>query len=164
MNYYVISDTHLGHDMLWKRGHRSIFFEAKIMKNLSIIKEDDVLIHLGDFAFYDVDMWAQMFVEKVKGKKWLIKGNHDRKSNSWYLSHGWDFVADKVTLKMFGADILLSHIPQPDNGTFDFNVHGHLHDNNHRHEDADSILTEKHKLVFIEHHYAPQNLRKIIGR
>ena len=167
MNYQITADTHLGHNNLMKYTGRPQGFEELILKrHMSMIRPADILIHLGDVCIGDEVAWHSRLMEIKCFKKWLVKGNHDRKSNTWYLSHGWDFVADAIKIRQYGLDILLSHIPQPITG-FDINVHGHCHNKERYNDDpelTDSIKTDKHRLVMLEHDYKPQTLRRIVGK
>jgi len=159
MNYWVIADTHFGHEKIKQSNNRPDNFEELILENLKAkIKKDDVLIHLGDFCLKDDLYWHKRFSE-IECKKWLILGNHDHKTMSWYLSNGWDFVCSHFTLKLFGEYILFSHTPQEN--TSIINIHGHLHDSNHR---KGYLLTEKNILVLIEGTFEPCLLQKIIKK
>lgn len=160
MNFWIISDTHFGHDMLYKEGFRPEGFETTILRNLrNNIKPEDVLIHLGDVCFYREEYWHECLLD-IKCKKWLVRGNHDKKTTTWYLSHGWDFVANEIVLAAFGENILFSHKPIKE-FPYDVNIHGHLHEGNHHPEFE---LTTKHILISMEHTYTPVNLRKLIKR
>jgi calcineurin-like phosphoesterase family protein len=164
MNFWVTTDTHLGHTMLTDNNLRPLGFEDKILKGLmSVIKEGDVLIHLGDVSFGGDAMWSEKLKE-LPCKRWLLRGNHDKHSLSWYLSHGWDFVADTIAIEHFGYKIIFSHIPHP-LGSYSFNIHGHFHDTDHRkHEpEMSAILTDKHYLLALElNNYQPWNLRAVL--
>ena len=139
MNYWVIADTHFGHEKIKQSNNRPDNFEELILENLKAkIKKDDVLIHLGDFCLKDDLYWHKRFSE-IECKKWLILGNHDHKTMSWYLSNGWDFVCSHFTLKLFGEYILFNHRK------------GYL-------------LTEKNILVLIEGTFEPCLLQKIIKK
>jgi len=160
MNYWIITDTHFGHDKMIEMCNRPLDFASRILENIkNTVKEEDVLIHLGDVCFYDEKKWNLLLMKECKGSGWLIKGNHDKKSNSWYLNHNWDFVADQIVITMFGERIALSHKPILAHSDFDINIHGHHHNTLHHPEDN---ITAKHKLLFIEHTYAPINLRKLV--
>lgn len=159
MNYWIITDTHFGHDKIMKYCGRPDDFESRIMLNLrKTVQENDVLIHLGDFCWGDHALWHKDFMNHVKCRRWLIKGNHDKKSNTWYHHHGWDCVADSMTLNLYGEEILFSHRPITVEGNF-INVHGHHHNTGHHPEDS---TDDRHKLVYMEHKYTPVNLRHII--
>ena len=96
-------------------------------------------------------------------KRWLVRGNHDSKSYSWYSEHGWDFIAERITMKMFGKTIAFSHMPIKDDG-YDINIHGHFHNSDHRRHEPEllAIKNEKQKLVMMEHVYAPVNLQSLV--
>lgn len=104
-------------------------------------------------------------METLNCKKWLVRGNHDTKSDAWYLSHGWDFVSDKIYLNKFGMNILLTHIPT-EMSEHDINIHGHLHNSNHRRMDEYiNILTSNHILISLEKsNCLPINLESMIKK
>ena len=165
MRYWVTTDTHFGHAKLEEYCNRPKGFENLILKHYrQMIKDDDILIHLGDFCVSEDTKWHKLFMGISNCKKWLIKGNYDTKSDSWYKSHGWDFVADSFKTKMFGFDIMLSHRPSWVKGDFDINVHGHLHNVYHRflEEEISCIESENYRLVMIENHYCLQTLKDVI--
>lgn len=163
MNYWIISDPHMGHRILETEeyGNRPHNFEAIILKNLEHIPPGDVLISLGDNSFYNHDYWNNKLTGAVSPsvKKWLVLGNHDKKSIKWYLDTGWDFAASEIRLALYGFSIILSHIPV-DTGSEFVNVHGHLHTRQHR----DFKQSSNHFLVSMElNNYRPVSLRSILG-
>jgi calcineurin-like phosphoesterase family protein len=164
MNYWGVADTHLGHNLLHTEeyGGRPIGFEETTLSKITkTVMPNDVLIHFGDVAFYKDEYWNLRLRESCKGKMWLVRGNHDKKSSSWYLEHGWDFVGDEILLNIFGKRVLMTHRPAID-GDYDLNIHGHLHNNiNARHTGGGTL---KHHLIFMEHLYAPISLRSIIEK
>ena len=156
MNYHIISDTHLGHNKLVKDGMRPEGFEDKILNNVSRLNEDDIFICLGDVAFYKESYWHDHILNFCKCKrKWLVLGNHDKKSISWYLDRGWDFVGSKIVLDIYGYNILLTHIPIDESCNCDINVHGHLHGRK-------GITFWNSILVNIDETLAPVTLRKLV--
>ena len=172
MNYWITTDTHLGHEKLLEYGRPERFSE-KILKGVrNTVRRKDVLIHLGDICIGNDMYWHEELLRRtlsVSTKKWLVKGNHDRKSDTWYLNNGWDFVSDRIYLEKFGAKILFSHIPVGIIGdyTFDINIHGHFHDSDHRRNEPEisAILSDRNILVALEYtNYMPVNLKKIVGK
>lgn len=158
MNYWVITDTHFGHKKMQEYCGRPEGFETKILHNLIMTcKTGDVLIHLGDICIGQDEHWHTE-LGYVHARKWLLRGNHDKKSLGWYLDHGWDFVADEIIIDIFGKRVLFSHRPTAE-CVFDINIHGHHHNTEHHPEDEISV---KNKLIFIEHEYKPINLRSIV--
>lgn len=168
LKYYITADTHLGHNNLTDYCSRPVGFSERIIKNhANIIKENDILIHLGDICIGNDKSWHEKFFEKLKSKNWLVKGNHDRGTNNWYFSHGWDMVAESLHMKIFGVNVLFTHIPVYesvlDHMECDFNIHGHLHGGDHREEET-NYLTSRHILVKMEHNYEPVDLRKLLNK
>jgi len=159
LKYWLLPDTHFGHHKMQEYCGRAEGFEEKILKNVGQwVSRGDVLIHLGDFCIYKDAEWHKRFMDVCAGKRWLVRGNHDRKSLGWYFDHGWHCVADEIKLTVFGKTIVFSHKPLAE-GDFDINVHGHLHNTGH-HPEAE--MGTKNRLVFIEHKYMPINLRNVV--
>ena len=134
MNFWIVADTHFGHNMLWREGHRKIDFEERLLMNINnAYKEGDVLIHLGDVSFYDHVRWHQRLMKSWPGKRWLIIGNHDDKSINWYLQQGWDVACYEFAIMMYSYLIVFTHEPTIDckDGSV-INIHGHLHTGVHR--------------------------------
>jgi len=163
MTYWIISDTHFGHDKIAECFGRPKDFESKIFKALNVIRPQDVLIHLGDFCIGGDAYWHDLFMSKCPAtKKWFVKGNHDRKSISWYLDRGWDCVTERLQLTVFGKTILFSHKPLLLRD-YDINIHGHLHTNGqHHHPELGDFVGKHNILIAIEGDYKPVSLRKIV--
>lgn len=143
MKIYLITDTHLGHDAMIKYCKRPRNFEQLVFKHLkNTLTEKDILIHLGDVCIGRDEYWHEELM-KIPGIKWLIKGNHDHKSNHWYIEHGWNWVGKQFTDTFFGKKICFSHMPQyykisnNDESNYDLNIHGHFHNNAHRSEEME---------------------------
>lgn len=176
MNIYLTTDTHFNHEKMIDYCGRPDNFEELIFKGLKEMQCCDLLIHLGDICIGKDLETHNKLKEILKCKRILVKGNHDKKSNSWYLENGWDFVCNEFKDKLFGKDILFSHEPNI-TGDYDLNIHGHLHNNLHRllrkefindTEEERNIhflykLTKKNKLLAIENtNYKPINLQSFI--
>ena len=162
MNYWIIADTHFGHQKFVELCGRPKNFNDKIVKNIvNCVKKDDIFIHLGDICIGRDEHWNNLINSIVPCKKWLTIGNHDNKTISWYLNNGWDFVSQTFSIKLFGHNILFSHNPLEDNG-YSINIHGHLHNNQH-HADENGIRNRKQFLIALENtNYFPLNLKNII--
>lgn len=186
MKIYLTTDTHFGHDKMVEYCGRPKDFGKRIMEGLDIIEPNDILIHLGDFCIGNDEAWHRIFYEEVEGKHWLIKGNHDHKSNEWYIRNGWDWVGAKFQDKFFGKNIMFSHTPIRyeiersglyTTDSFDINIHGHFHNNLHRLQEGKFVvegekerneidlanITPRHKLLSIENtNYQPVLLESFI--
>jgi calcineurin-like phosphoesterase family protein len=137
---------------------RPVGFESKILKQIvHKVKKDDILIHLGDICWYKHDYWNEQLREACAGKLWLIRGNHDKKSITWYMGKGYDCVTDRLMLKVFGHRIIFSHKPLNNLEQGYINIHGHLHNSDHHPE------CSRNHLLFIEHHYTPKSIMEIIN-
>ncbi len=167
---WVIADPHFLHDNLCKEEYcnRPEDHSERIFKNLMAIPEGDLLICLGDLSIGKENEVYERFVMPLKCRKILVKGNHDRKSNTWYLNHGWDFVCYAFSDDYFGKKILFTHYPRPADG-YDYNIHGHLHNNIYKWEklteENKKFINEKHILLSCENNnYKPLKLNYVIDK
>jgi calcineurin-like phosphoesterase family protein len=124
MKVWLISDTHANHDKIKTYCDRPDNFTDLIVKNCQrIVQPDDILIHLGDVAIGPPE-GAVKFVRSLPGVKWLIRGNHDSESPTWWVKAGFSAACDGMLFRK----VWLSHHPAPvlPEGAV-LNVHGHLH-------------------------------------
>lgn len=165
-NFYIITDTHFSHAKMINENIRPADYEERIAKGLSKLTEDDTLIHLGDICMGKDAYVHEKYIKPLKCKKILIKGNHDGKSVSWYLNHGWDWVCKQMYDVYFGERILFSHVPKPKQDRYDFNIHGHLHEGIHRHSEVSEFYNKKfNKLIALENDgYNPISLKSFIEK
>jgi calcineurin-like phosphoesterase family protein len=128
---WLITDTHFGHTNIRRFCNRPENCEDKIYSGLrDVLQREDLLIHLGDVAWGQVEKAWHANLMLLPGKKWLLKGNHDHRSVSWYLSRGWDAAAEIIMLEEFGELIAFSHYPLPyvaGKAWYTLNIHGHCH-------------------------------------
>lgn len=163
MKIYIISDTHFSHDKIIGFCDRPTDHEEIILKNLILTgTTEDCLVHLGDFSLGEEEKYSRKLCQHWVGRKILVLGNHDSKSWSWYMEHGWDFVCDSFRLKYAGKIIHFSHKPEPWDGVWEINVHGHLHNLGHR-DNEYKELKKWHRLYAPElMDYQPIELSKFI--
>ena len=97
--------------------------EAMIDRHNAVVKDNDRIYMVGDIAFHKRDL---PLLSRMKGRKVLIKGNHDICDLKDYLP----YFDDIRGVHQF-AGMVITHIPiHPDSlGRWGFNVHGHLHYN-----------------------------------
>lgn len=136
MKFWVFADSHFGHAGIVDWGHRPKNHETKMFWALSRIPESDTLIHLGDVCLGSDADNHEKWVKPIACRKWLVRGNHDKKSYAWYLNHGWDHVCEYLCLRIYGKRILFVHDPQigtkfnevlPARRKNDLIIHGHWH-------------------------------------
>lgn len=89
MNIWITSDTHYGHKNItgeevssWTTGFRNFksvqqMNEALIDSINKYVKEDDILYHLGDFAFGNIKTIKEFRESLICKNIHLILGNHD---------------------------------------------------------------------------------------
>ena len=165
VNFFVTTDLHLGHENLCKYGVRPDGYEEKIWNGMKDLGENDILICLGDVAMKGERYAHEKYIIPLKCKKWLVIGNHDHKSNTFYLRNGWDFVSKKFYMKFMKKRILFSHKPQLSDGSFHINIFGHFHDSDHHHRERHLIsrLTPNHRLLALElTNYHPVKLESLL--
>lgn len=78
MTVWFTSDTHFGHARIIELANRpfeSVEHMDKEMIRLwnEVVQPNDIVYHLGDFAFAD----HTPYLEQLNGTKYLLKGNHD---------------------------------------------------------------------------------------
>lgn len=152
MAIWFTSDHHFGHANIIKYCDRpfgtthemNVAMEAAWNR---IVHEDDVVYYLGDFAM-DVRL-VPVLVERLKGAKILVPGNHDKcwqkkdASNRWvkyYLDAGFQSVEQSTRMEIAGHSVLLNHLPyrneaDPQQRYFQqrpiddggWLIHGHVH-------------------------------------
>ena len=167
---WICSDLHFLHDNLIKPEYcsRPEDHSKKMFENLMTIPEKDLLICLGDISIGRELEVYERFIKPLKCRKILVKGNHDRKTNNWYLTHGWNFVCYSFQDSYRGKRVLFSHYPMCVDD-YDFNIHGHLHNNIYKWEklteENRTFVNEKHLLFSMEFtKYRPMKLDYIIDK
>ena len=171
-NIYILSDNHFNHwniNRYCKRKYPNLntMNRDMIKKWNSIVKKNDMVIHLGDIIFTKgASEEIDKIIKQLNGRLILIRGNHDRKSYSWYLSHGFDFIADKVYWEYNKKKIMFIHDPNRiehrDLRKCDFIIHGH------RHNKGLFVSRRKHcRIVNVsveQLNYNPMNLTTLLNR
>lgn len=162
-NTFFISDTHFGHTNIIKfldkdnkiiRPFKSIEeMDETMVKNWNAkVRAQDRIYHLGDVV---MNRRCLPILNRLNGKKVLIKGNHDIFKLKDYTPYFEDVRAYKVFPK---HNIICSHIPLHPNqfeGRFKMNVHGHLHQN--------LISDNTYMNICVEHtNYEPISLEEIL--
>lgn len=157
---WLTTDTHWNHEAMVTLCGRPADFGDQLLKNLRhALAEQDTLIHLGDVIFYKYPELKDM-LDSVKGRKILLMGNHDRKTQNWYSRNGFSFVADMIVI----GDIMFSHKPIQTLPTgVRLNVHGHWHNDEH-HRRPDWYSESTHRLLSVEvTKYKPVKLEEFVA-
>jgi calcineurin-like phosphoesterase family protein len=108
------SDTHYGHANVIKYAKRPFsnveeMNEAMITQWNSVVKPDDLVYHLGDFALCR-PAEATTIAKRLNGRKHLVFGNHDRKlrENKPFRDQ-WIWTKDYAEIEVEGQKIILMH-------------------------------------------------------
>lgn len=128
---YLTSDLHLGHRAIL--GMQSRPFEdvdemnKVLINNLnSYVNKNDTLYILGDLCFRISVDEANAIINKLNGKKILIKGNHDKNYDKSLFVE----IADFLEIHIDGISISLMHYPMlswPKSHHGSVHLHGHMH-------------------------------------
>lgn len=127
---YFIADIHFGHQKIINYESRPFEsvdeMDGTIIQNWNeIIQEDDVVYILGDYSFYDFEH-SKEITSQLKGKKYLVMGNHDEEDESVYRQMGFvNAYRFPIILNNFW---ILSHEPVYINKNMPYaNIFGHVH-------------------------------------
>lgn len=133
-NIFFTSDHHFGHskpyDTFTRDNGKFLRHEfancqegdeAMIDRHNAVVTDNDRVYFVGDVCFHKRELYK---VGRMKGRKVLIKGNHDLLEANDYLQY-FDDIRGSHQFK----GILITHIPvHPQSlSRWGFNVHGHLH-------------------------------------
>lgn len=130
-NVFFYADPHFGHKNVIRYCNRPFTsvseMNTQLIKNFNkVVGHDDVVYILGDFSFLNTISTTEI-LKSLNGYKFLIKGNHDRKTNTAYRKMGFTEVYDKPIVLM--NCFILSHEPIDENVGNMINIYGHLHQN-----------------------------------
>ena len=130
MNYWILTDPHFNHKEMQSLCNRPSDSDGRIYNQLKHIPKEDILICLWDVCIWNDSAMHDKYIKPLQCKKILVKWNHDKKSDHWYLSSGWDFVCMSFSLQKFWYNIYFTHKPRPtldDSYHMNINIHWHLH-------------------------------------
>lgn len=128
MNIWLISDTHFKHKNILKYTSRPFSsieeMDEKLISNWNnIVKQEDTVYHMGDFAL-TTKKERKKYFDVLNGKIILIKGSHDQDMASiplsYYLKRGKSRFILIHDYRMFSLD-------RPWYKDF-WIIHGHNHD------------------------------------
>lgn len=132
---YYTSDLHLGHVNVLKYDNRPFatieeMNQAIIDKWNEKVKEEDHIYIIGDFA-YRTAVDPSYYLKQLKGKKHLIRGNHDKvtlesKSAYKYL----ESIEGIEHIKDGSRNVILCHFPIAEWNAMkrgSYHIHGHIH-------------------------------------
>lgn len=126
---YYVADTHFLYEpVLRERPFETVeqMDEALIERWNAVVTDEDTVYHLGDIGYNDGRVPCRI-LERLKGHKHLIRGNHDTGYvDAQLLYRYFETVADFYEIDDGDSHILLSHYPMLYNKR-GYMIHGHLH-------------------------------------
>jgi calcineurin-like phosphoesterase family protein len=142
---WFTSDLHLGHANIikytgrpfWTNGHpdADMMDEQLIANWNNNVSDRDTIYILGDFCFWRKGVSPMLYFTRLKGRKILIKGNHDKKETKklpWaeLYPHG------QAIIKLNGRHMTLNHCSMQ---TWEGSHKGAWHMFGHSHGEIDAI-------------------------
>jgi len=126
MKTWFTSDTHFGHANIikyCKRPFKNVEHMNEILINNwnSRVKPNDLVIHLGDFAFKESTKIKE-HLAKLNGHITFIRGNHDN-------NNSLDTRILDVTMNLGRKTFYCIHDPKHVNVNFKYALVGHIHGN-----------------------------------
>lgn len=128
---WITSDTHFNHSriLIYESEYRPFKDKVDMDEQLiarwnSVVGKDDVVFHLGDFAFATANK-IRNYVERLNGRIYLLLGNHDRDSQ-----FDWDSLGFARVLRdpfLFDGKYIMSHEPLAEIPDGKVNLFGHVH-------------------------------------
>jgi calcineurin-like phosphoesterase family protein len=136
-----MSDPHFDHESSWAKWKKKDGItpvrpftstqemnETIIINARRIVGKNDILYVLGDLAMTRA---GSEYARRLPGRKRLALGNHDGCGARHYLDLGFEDVGAMFDVNISGYRAIMSHIPLHPANVFerwDFNIHGHMHD------------------------------------
>lgn len=128
---YFTSDLHLGHRGIIEMQNRPFanleeMNRALICNYNSIVHKNDKVYILGDISHHLPLEQANEMIERMNGKRILIKGNHDK----GYKQELFEEICDFKTVSLNHVRFALMHYPMlswPKKNSGSIQLHGHIH-------------------------------------
>ena len=115
---FFTSDTHFGHTNIIRYCNRPFTNREEMGETLianwnEVVRPNDEVFHLGDFAFGSgVDgMYARNILDRLNGRIYLIHGNHEEAASHPAARPSFQWIRDYYELKVGGQRIVLFHYP-----------------------------------------------------
>lgn len=130
---FYIADLHFGHFNAIGFDNRPFSTLEEMDETLiynwnSVVSDEDTVYILGDMFWYKVDKSIEI-LKRLKGKKRLIKGNHDRIHDNQFKKY-FEKISDYEEVNDNGRKVVLCHYPIPcfKNHFYGwYHLYGHVH-------------------------------------
>jgi len=155
---WIISDTHFFHENIGRYCNRPYGWQETIIEAWNrLIQPKEIVFHVGDLALGKKEN-IEGLVPMLNGQLYLMRGNHDRRSNGFYQRLGITLVPDPYPMiHPSGLNLAFSHRPIVPLEPGILNLHGHIHNN------AAPELGARHVNLCVEvRDYRPWRLGEIL--
>lgn len=165
---YYISDLHLGHTAIIHMCNRPFNSIEEMNETLinnwnAKVKATDEVYFLGDFSYKIQVSEAVNLFKQLNGKKYVIKGNHDKKSFIQKLREEnlVEWARDYAEIVDSNHMVILSHCPFE---TWNGEYHGSIHIHGHIHEKTISYKPNRYNVSVEAINYTPITLDELIRK
>jgi calcineurin-like phosphoesterase family protein len=130
MALFFTSDTHFGQGAalgFFRRPFSSAaaMDEALVAGWNETVGAEDEVWHLGDFAIRQSASRMAEILDRLAGRKHLVRGNNDPDETA--ALPGWASVRERAELTVDGVKLVLAHHPLDAWRAGSINLHGHSH-------------------------------------
>lgn len=172
---FFTSDTHFGHENIIRYCNRPFATTEEMNKALihnwnKVVKPEDTVFHLGDFAIGGSAVWNDM-LSALNGKIYLIKGNHDIKNLRTGYIDKFEGIYSQLYIDIGGQSIYLNHFPfltfggvYRDNPVWQLFGHVHSGPGNTTGQDNDRLkylLPSQYDVGVDNNNYTPISFREV---
>ncbi len=163
---YFTADMHFGHRGIITMQNRP--FESVeemdhvLLQNYNaVVNKDDTVYVLGDICHHMKIEQADELIKKLNGKKYLIKGNHDKNYDPRLFADIRDF----MTVSVNGQYCALMHYPMmswPKKSSGSIQLHGHIHAQMNYNEENRADGIRRYDVGVDANNFFPVSVKQII--
>ncbi|GMO69334.1 MAG: metallophosphoesterase [Endomicrobiia bacterium] len=166
-NIYFISDTHFDHKNIINLAKRPFSSIEEMNKTLmdnwnNTVKEENSLVFiLGDFCWTANAFRWENLLDRLKGDKVLIKGNHDNYKVVEKMEHKFITVRDRLEVRVGKIRLLLDHYPSTSwSGSFHGvkQIFGHIHE-----KDFEGASPNQYNVCVERNSYRPISFHELMS-
>ena len=163
---YFTADLHLGHRSIITMQERP-FEDVQEMNRVIIanynamVGNTDTVYLLGDLCHRIPVEEANELIGKLKGRKILIRGNHDKN----YDPELFEEITDFKTISVDGIYIALMHYPMlswPKSHHGSLQLHGHIHSSREDNEANRQAGVRRYDVGMDANDYCPVSIKQIL--
>lgn len=163
---YFTSDLHLGHRAAINMCERPFSTVEEMNRTLianinARVKKHDILYILGDIAHRTPVEEVNQMIAQLNGKKFLIRGNHDKNYDPSLFEGIYDF----LEVNFDGQAISLMHYPMmewPKSWHGSIHLHGHQHNKPEYNQEQKALGKLRYDVGVDANYYYPVSLNEIL--